>query len=206
MPFGFTSRWTPCPPKYCEWWLQVRLGCIQLSLSCPFRLLHTCQLSPASEALPRFRIRRSSSEHRRGLNAPETMRCSARLSGAAVLLYLREPSRTMNRQSCAFTAQSFEDRSGHSALSSGIVQEGLSPSDARMRSVVSEKRGNASLAGESWQVWRSLNGHESESWIQPGGPEPPLAIFRGQGVHREVESEGHEEKYRAVIDGGTPRR
>ena len=24
----------------------------------------------------------------------------------------------------------------------------------------------------------------------------------GQGVHREVESEGHEEKYRAVIDGG----
>jgi hypothetical protein len=26
----------------------------------------------------------------------------------------------------------------------------------------------------------------------------------GQGVHREVESEGHEEKYRAVIDGGCP--
>ena len=26
----------------------------------------------------------------------------------------------------------------------------------------------------------------------------------GQGVHREVESEGHEEKYRAVIDGGYP--
>jgi hypothetical protein len=25
----------------------------------------------------------------------------------------------------------------------------------------------------------------------------------GQGVHREVESEGHEEKYRAVIDGAT---
>ena len=25
----------------------------------------------------------------------------------------------------------------------------------------------------------------------------------GQGVHREVESEGHEEKYRAVIDGET---
>jgi hypothetical protein len=48
-----------------------------------------------------------------------------------------------------------------------IVQEGLSPSDARMRSVVSESGGNASLAGESWQVWRSLNGHESESWIQP---------------------------------------
>jgi hypothetical protein len=26
----------------------------------------------------------------------------------------------------------------------------------------------------------------------------------GQGVRREAESEGHEEKYRAVIDGGCP--
>ena len=26
----------------------------------------------------------------------------------------------------------------------------------------------------------------------------------GQGVHREVESEGSEEKYRAVIEGATP--
>jgi hypothetical protein len=26
----------------------------------------------------------------------------------------------------------------------------------------------------------------------------------GQGVHREVESEGHEEKYRAAIDGDNP--
>jgi hypothetical protein len=26
----------------------------------------------------------------------------------------------------------------------------------------------------------------------------------GQGVHREVESEGHEEKCRAVVDGGYP--
>ena len=30
-------------------------------------------------------------------------------------------------------------------------------------------------------------------------------VFGGQGVHREVESEGHEEKYRAVIDGGHPK-
>jgi hypothetical protein len=36
-----------------------------------------------------------------------------------------------------------------------------------------------------------------------GGPEA-TAFFGGQGVHREVESEGHEEKYRAVIDGGHP--
>ena len=36
-----------------------------------------------------------------------------------------------------------------------------------------------------------------------GGSEARL-LFGGQGVHREVESEGHEEKYRAVIDGGCP--
>jgi hypothetical protein len=30
---------------------------------------------------------------------------------------------------------------------------------------------------------------------------PPLAVLRRQGVHREMESEGHEEKYRAAIDG-----
>ena len=36
-----------------------------------------------------------------------------------------------------------------------------------------------------------------------GGPEATnLRFSGGQGVHREVESEGHEEKYRAVIDGG----
>ena len=35
--------------------------------------------------------------------------------------------------------------------------------------------------------------------------EPPLAVPGGQGVHREVESEGHEEKYRAVIDRGCPK-
>ncbi len=35
--------------------------------------------------------------------------------------------------------------------------------------------------------------------------QPPfLQYFGGQGVHREVESEGHEEKYRAAIDGGYP--
>ena len=34
--------------------------------------------------------------------------------------------------------------------------------------------------------------------------EPSPAVSGGQGVHREVESEGHEKKYRAVIDGGYP--
>ncbi|MGH9630490.1 MAG: hypothetical protein ACRD7E_19430 [Bryobacteraceae bacterium] len=38
-----------------------------------------------------------------------------------------------------------------------------------------------------------------------GGPGATNQQFSGgQGVHREVESEGHEEKYRAVIDGGHP--
>jgi hypothetical protein len=35
--------------------------------------------------------------------------------------------------------------------------------------------------------------------------EPPLLYFGGQGVHREVESEGPAEKYRAVIDGVIPK-
>jgi hypothetical protein len=50
-----------------------------------------------------------------------------------------------------------------------------------------------------------LNGHEGESRKQINADlEPPLAIPGGQGVRREAESEGHEEKHRAVIDGGYP--
>src|SRR3979411_693466 len=38
-----------------------------------------------------------------------------------------------------------------------------------------------------------------------GGPGATSLLFSGgQGVHREVESEGHEEKYWAVIKGATP--
>src|SRR5579863_9694657 len=49
-----------------------------------------------------------------------------------------------------------------------------------MRGAISKSGGNASLAaGRGW-------------------------FCGGQGVHREVESEGHEEKYRAVIDGAAP--
>src|SRR5215470_1318573 len=51
-----------------------------------------------------------------------------------------------------------------------------------MRGAISKSGGNASLAGEN----RS-----------------PM-VSGGQGVHREVESEGHEEKSRAVINGGCP--
>src|ERR1700730_12941644 len=53
MPFGFHLAMDTLPSRsYCEWWFQVHLGCIRPSPSCPFRLLHTVQLSPASEALP----------------------------------------------------------------------------------------------------------------------------------------------------------
>jgi hypothetical protein len=38
----------------------------------------------------------------------------------------------------------------------------------------------------------------------PRWPESDRKYSGGQGVHREVESEGHEEKYRAVINGGDP--
>ena len=48
-----------------------------------------------------------------------------------------------------------------------VDREGSSPSGARMRSAVSKSGGNASLAGEEWKVWRSLNGHEGESRKQP---------------------------------------
>src|SRR5205807_4433042 len=43
-PSDSTSRWTPCPPEYRKRWLQVGLGCVQLSPSCPFRRLHTFRL------------------------------------------------------------------------------------------------------------------------------------------------------------------
>ena len=37
-----TSRWAPCPPKPSWGWLQVPLGGLQRSPSCPSRLRHTC--------------------------------------------------------------------------------------------------------------------------------------------------------------------
>src|SRR5215472_9871729 len=41
-------------------------------------------------------------------------------------------------------------------------------------------------------------------WPERGRKLRPRQYSRGQGVHRKVESEGHEEKSRAVIDGGCP--
>ena len=53
-----------------------------------------------------------------------------------------------------------------------------------------------------------LNGHEAGNGGHSQEEASKSAFCRkatgGQGVHREVESEGFEEKYRAVIDGGYP--
>ena len=66
-----TSRWTPCPPKSHESWLQVTLGCFRVSPSCPFRALHTCLPLRPARHYPRFWIRRPSSERRRDSNPPD---------------------------------------------------------------------------------------------------------------------------------------
>jgi hypothetical protein len=69
-------------------WLQVRLGCIRLSPSCPFRLLHTLLLSRPARHYPRFRIQRPSSERRGDFNphdscaAQRTIRASPSPHGA----------------------------------------------------------------------------------------------------------------------------
>jgi hypothetical protein len=74
-PSDSASRRTPCPPEYCKWWLQVRPGCVRLSLSCPFRPLHTFHLLRPATYYRRFWIQRSSSERRRDLNPPD--QCAA---------------------------------------------------------------------------------------------------------------------------------
>jgi hypothetical protein len=55
-PSDSTSRWTPCPPKVCRRRLQVRLGCLPLSRSCPCRLLHTFLLLRPVRRYPHFWI------------------------------------------------------------------------------------------------------------------------------------------------------
>ena len=70
MPFRFHLTMDTLPSEVLQW-LQVGLGCIQLSPLCPFRRLHTfCFLRPA-RFYPRFRIWRSSFERQRDFNPPE---------------------------------------------------------------------------------------------------------------------------------------
>ena len=84
-------------------------------------------------------------------------------------------------------------------------REGSSPSGARMRGAISKDGGNASLAGEEEGMAKPKRARRRKLETAKAGLEPPLAGSGGQGVHREVESEGHEEKYRAVVEGSYPK-
>ena len=64
-------------------WLKVCLGCVRLSPSCPFRLLHTRLLSRPARHYPRFRIRRSSSERRGDSNPPDSRAAQRTLRGSS---------------------------------------------------------------------------------------------------------------------------
>src|SRR5450759_4134488 len=72
-----------------------------------------------------------------------------------------------------------------------------------MRSAISERGGNASRAGREAGMEKPKRARRRKLDTAKADLEPALAVPGGQGVHREVESEGHEEKYRAVIDGET---
>ena len=49
---------------------------------------------------------------------------------------------------------------------------------------------------------RTVWGTQAKAGYRQGRPEATSPLTGGQGVHREVEPEGHVEKYRAVVDGG----
>jgi hypothetical protein len=74
-PSDSTSRWTPCPPEINKKRLQIRLGCVLLSLSCPFRLLHTFSFLLPARHYSRVWIWRSSSERQWDFNPHE--QCAA---------------------------------------------------------------------------------------------------------------------------------
>src|ERR1700676_4679582 len=71
MPFGFHLTMDTLPSGTAGRWGQVRLGCIRLSLSCPFRLFHTFLSLRPARFYPRFWIQRPSFERWRDLNPPE---------------------------------------------------------------------------------------------------------------------------------------
>src|ERR1700756_4995125 len=92
MPFGFHLTVDTLPSEVRKQWLQVRLGSIQLSPSCPFRRLHTFRFLRPARHYPRFWIWRPSFERQRDFNPPvqraaqHALRSSAPLIGASVLL------------------------------------------------------------------------------------------------------------------------
>src|SRR5712691_5653282 len=97
-PSDSTSRWTPCPPENCKRWLQVHLGCVRLSPSCPVRFLHTSHFLRPATYYRRFWIQRSSSERRRDLNPPDQRAAQRKihargLHGHALHAFVDQPLR-----------------------------------------------------------------------------------------------------------------
>src|ERR1035438_410894 len=107
MPFGFHLAMDTLPSGDRKWWLQVRLGCIRLSSSCPFRRLHTFHFSGQRGFQPRFWIQCSSSEHRRDFNPPD-QRAAQRTSGRRRRAYALASVRRSNC-TCRFPAYSFHE-------------------------------------------------------------------------------------------------
>src|ERR1035438_3033990 len=73
MPFGSHLTMDTLPSGNRLRWLQVRLGCVQLSPSCPFRLLHTCLSPGPARHYPRALLIRAPE----GLQPSRSTRCSA---------------------------------------------------------------------------------------------------------------------------------
>jgi hypothetical protein len=64
-----------------------------------------------------------------------------------------------------------------------------------MRSAVSKGGGNSSPAGKTEGMEKPKRARKRKPETSQGGPEATnLRVSGGQGVHREVESEGHAEK------------
>ena len=73
-----------------------------------------------------------------------------------------------------------------------------------MRSAISKSGGNASLARAVGKVWRSLNGHEGESWTQAKVDLKPFDCNALEGRASVVRQspKGMRRNCGAVVDGG----
>src|SRR6266700_5350588 len=91
-----------------------------------------------------------------------------------------------------------------------VVQEGSSPSGARMRGAISKKRGSQPRWPEKVEgMETSKRARRRKLDTAKTDLKPPLAVLRRAGCpssdHHKMGSEGPAEKYRAVIDGVTPK-
>ena len=76
-----------------------------------------------------------------------------------------------------------------------------------MRSVISETRESKPRGPKKDDgMEKPKRAQRRKPETDQDGPEATTQRYSGgQSVHREVEFEGHEEKYRAVIEGATPK-